>query len=267
MAEIHLLPNLAPLWAEPQCVVSGTSSALRSPKFRWAPSTQGCIRRSCGKQNVWVPSLSLLQEFPQSSSRGRAWPRSPAPACFVASLLWRFCPIQLPVPLALAASSPAEGPILTLSGISVEPTSRLRIRAEQRGQNHPDSDLRRHREPRKGPNEHRGAVTAALTKATFKPSWNGPDSSSLSQLTYSDLFQVIIYSRVYFYINIFSFHRSSLQSVLVADNIFEEENIKDFNIRLNQVASNLERLEYLKPRRGKMLLKNKNVDEFIKLYK
>lgn len=165
----------------------------------------------------------------------------------------------------IASGGPNINSIRDLSGAHIEVEDQSRAKgAESSGFRSPSSSRA---EPRKGPNEHRGAVTAALTKAKFKLSWNGPDSSSLSQLTYSDLFQVIIYSRVYFYINIFSFHRSSLQSVLVADNIFEEENIKDFNIRLNQVASNLERLEYLKPRRGKMLLKNKNVDEFIKLYK
>ena len=158
----------------------------------------------------------------------------------------------------IASGGPNINSIRDLSGAHIEVEDQSRAKgAESSGFRSPSSSRA----------QDRGAVTAALTKATFKPSWNGPDSSSLSQLTYSDLFQVIIYSRVYFYINIFSFHRSSLQSVLVADNIFEEENIKDFNIPLNQVASNLERLEYLKPRRGKMLLKNKNVDEFIKLYK
>ena len=48
-----------------------------------------------------------------------------------------------------------------------------------------------------------------------------------------------------------------IQSVLVTDGNRVGETLKDLNILSNPASSNLERLEYLKPRRGRMLWKNK----------
>ena len=54
---------------------------------------------------------------------------------------------------------------------------------------------------------------------------------------------------------------------MVEDNNYEEETIRDSNIRVNPVASNLERLENSKRRRGRTLTKNKIVDVFIEFLK
>ena len=71
---------------------------------------------------------------------------------------------------------------------------------------------------------------------------------------YSSLFFASTYFRFFFSQG----NSSSIQSVLVVESNNEGVTIKDLNIRLNQASSSCpDQLEYLKPRRGRWLWKNK----------